>query len=493
MFKNLRIRNKLIFIQVITISLSSLIVGFGIYYLQLENVREKKLKETISIARILSYNVLPAMEFFDENVASDVLNTIKDVPEIENVTILQINDKVFAKYVNPTYNNEEITYPEFSNESFEQVFTNKYLFTKFDIIDKEKKLGTIILTSNLNDLQKTKNQFFTILFVGLLCIIIISLLLSLLIQGAITSPIKELLVAVQNIAKTKDYKLRVSKYGNDEIGELTENFNTLIAIVEEQNNILSEDNKKLDNLVQKRTIELKKANDKLEEHLIELEETNNELSKFVYIVSHDLKAPLRAISTLSSFIEEDIGDDVSDEIKENLSLVRKRTHRMQNLIEGLLQYSKSGKSVKNKEDVSLEELYTELRGIFNEDKNYVIHFNVHENKSIHVDRILLQQVLQNLIQNAIKYNDKEVAEITINFDEKDDFYTFDVKDNGVGIDPKFHTQIFEVFKTLQSRDEMESTGIGLSIVKRIVEDNGGTISVQSKEGEGSTFTFTWKK
>jgi len=237
--------------------------------------------------------------------------------------------------------------------------------------------------------------------------------------------------------------------------------------------------------------ELSKMNIELKENLRQLESSNAELDSFNHIVSHDLKAPLIAMHTLVTFIEEDLDTKINEETEQHFVLLKDRISKMNALINGLLAYSKAAKGNKGKEIFKLNDLLQELNDVVNHKNENTIIFPK-RNLEIYTNRIELEHVFQNLISNAIKYNDKEKAIVTIDVEEFPKQYVFSVKDNGPGIDPQYHTKIFEMFNKLNDNDEIESTGIGLSIVKKLVSENQGTISVESKKGIGTTIKFSWK-
>lgn len=224
----------------------------------------------------------------------------------------------------------------------------------------------------------------------------------------------------------------------------------------------------------------------------ELIKTNEELEQFAYIVSHDLKAPLRAIQRLASWIEEDNADTLDEKSKENLELLRKRAIRLAHLIDGILQYSRAGRTDLTIESVDTKELLKEVIENVNTDGLFTFHYPKWL-PVLQTAKIPLIQVLSNLIGNSIKHHHRRYGTISIDIDVLDSFYLFTVTDDGPGIAAEYFDKIFLVFQTLKSRDELESTGIGLSIVKKIVESLGGKVMVQSQVGHGTTMSFTWPK
>lgn len=232
-------------------------------------------------------------------------------------------------------------------------------------------------------------------------------------------------------------------------------------------------------------IELRQSNERLTS-------SNKQLDEFVYIVSHDLKAPLRGLSSLCSFLEEELGLNPKVEVVDLLNMMKSRTGRMQALIDGILHYSRMANAVCEKEDVSINELIINIIDLL--DPPIHIKFEIQDKLPIlHTERIKLHEVFQNLISNAIKYNNKEQGLIRIRHHSYPQHYEFIVQDNSCGIKPEHFEKIFGIFQTLLSKDKNESTGIGLTIVKKIIEQQGGQVTIESEYGVGSTFKFTWMK
>ena len=251
-------------------------------------------------------------------------------------------------------------------------------------------------------------------------------------------------------------------------------------------------NNELEARVQQRTVQLEQVNNLLLGATEQLRKSNQELEQFAYVASHDLKAPLRAIANLSEWIEEDLEDKLDEDTRHNMNLLRSRVHRLENLINGLLDYSRVGRLKSEPESVDVGEMLRETIDLFDIPDDYQI--QIQEDMPTFVTELIpLQQVFNNLISNAIKHSDCDNGKIAISVKEQDNFYEFAVTDNGKGIDPQYHERIFTIFQTLEARDTKESTGIGLAIVKKAVENQGGTIEVESQVGKGTTFRFTWKK
>ena len=223
-----------------------------------------------------------------------------------------------------------------------------------------------------------------------------------------------------------------------------------------------------------------------------LQQSNQQLEEYVYIVSHDLKAPLRGLSSLADFIREEIGTSVSSELLEMLKLMQSRTDRMQQMIDGILHYSRVSGNCSEKVQVDTKELINSVIDLIGSDVSVRYEFP-DKLPVLEAERVKVFEVFQNLILNAIKHNDNQDIRVKIDFIDEEAFYRFSLTDNGKGIRPEHLTKIFGFFQTLQPKDKSVGNGLGLTIVKKIVEQQGGIITVVSKPGEGSTFSFTWKK
>jgi PAS domain S-box-containing protein len=244
--------------------------------------------------------------------------------------------------------------------------------------------------------------------------------------------------------------------------------------------------------LQSRATELAQLNLSLATTNSLLHERNRELDQFAYVASHDLKAPLRAIANLSEWIEEDLNTQLPPENQMQMQLLRARVQRMDALIDGLLEYSRAGRVKIPAETVDLKALIVEVVDLLSPPPSFQVEI-ASEIPTLMARRILLKQVLSNLIDNAIKHHPRSDGQIKITVEEQEDEYQFSISDDGEGIDPLYHEKIFVIFQTLQARDDYESTGVGLSIVRKIVEAEGGSVRVESQLGQGTIFSFTWPK
>ncbi len=280
--------------------------------------------------------------------------------------------------------------------------------------------------------------------------------------------------------------------------ELLDKLGVQLAIAIQQAELLGDlqselnTRKKAENSLREKALQLEWANQELLKITSLLKKRNQELDHFAYVTSHDLKAPLRAIANLATWLSEDLEGQIPEENQQQLQLMQSRVKRMDGLIQGLLEYSRVGRKNTPAKIVNVGDLVNEAIDSLSPPPGFEIVVDPNM-PTLKTEALLLQQVFSNLISNAIKYHPQQEGKITVSVKEQDEFYQFAVADDGLGIEPQYHDRIFTIFQTLQARDTFESTGIGLSIVKKIVEGQGGKIWVESQLGEGATFYFTWRK
>ena len=232
----------------------------------------------------------------------------------------------------------------------------------------------------------------------------------------------------------------------------------------------------------------------LEQLTIQLRQRNAELDRFAYVASHDLRAPLRGIANLASWLAQDLDVHLGPDSRRHLELLQGRVQRMENLINGLLEYSRVGRKLVAPETVDTRELVAEVIDLL--DATERARWAITELPTLETRRLPLRQILHNLIANALNYADVdelcvEIGAERVTLGSGRPGWRFRVRDNGRGIEPRYHERVWEIFQTLQPRDRIESTGIGLSLVRKIVEQQGGEVGLESALGEGATFSFTW--
>jgi signal transduction histidine kinase len=247
-------------------------------------------------------------------------------------------------------------------------------------------------------------------------------------------------------------------------------------------------------ITERRKVEeaLDRLNRDLESANQELTRTNKELQEFAYIAAHDLKTPLRAIGTLADWISADYADKFDQQGKEQVRLLVTKAKQMTALIDDVLHYSSVGQSAQKSQEVDLNPVLSEVIGEIDPPSHIEVTVE-QELPTIICKETHIIQIFQNLLGNAVKYMDKPRGHIKVGCVKQDGFWEFSVADNGPGIDKKHFERIFKIFQTLSTSDRIESTGIGLSVVKKLVELNKGRVWLESEVGKGSTFFFTLPK
>ncbi|MDH5474919.1 MAG: ATP-binding protein [Cyclobacteriaceae bacterium] len=265
-------------------------------------------------------------------------------------------------------------------------------------------------------------------------------------------------------------------------------FNSAKKLVSSRNELkIANDHIKKDyNLANQENIERKKVEKKLIEAIKDLE-------SFAYIVSHDLKAPLRGMSSMVRFIQEDLDEKNKTITSKSFTLLLGRIQRLDDLISGILEYSKIQKIKNSDTSTEVKKIVDEIIKNFDFPPKFNVSTYIEPQIYVGMNEVHLFEIFSNLISNAIKYNRNPKPIIRIGHEEKNDLHHFFVEDNGEGIPDEYKDKIFEMFQKLQSKDEIEGSGIGLSIVKKIVNQNGGEIWIESSPGKNTFFRFTLPK
>jgi signal transduction histidine kinase len=442
---------------------------------------------TLTVSLSIEQGIL--VGYLDLTILNDIIDKIK-IASSGYAAIVDKDGTVIAhpnrNFVSQRLNVQELEMIQQGMQGYEGTF--KYVF------EKEERLGSIaivpqtrwivVVVQPIEEAHASIRQMRAILLAGLSSAILLAAFMALVSARKTTQPLSHLIGQTKQIA-AGDYHVVPHERHYTEVDELTDDFNRMVQAIKTRETALRETEQ-----------EIRKLNATLEDRVArrthELEAANKELKSFAYVVSHDLKAPLRGISRLAHWIVEDYADAIDEKGREMSAMLIGRVKRMDDLIEGILQYSRVGRIEAEYETLDLNEL---LHAIIDslappEDLHIAI---AGELPMIVGERIRIMQVFQNLLSNAIKFMDHADGHITIGGEEHDAFWKLWVADDGPGIDPKYHERIFQIFQTLRPRDEQENTGVGLAIVKKIIDLYGGEIWLESKAGEDCTFVFTLPK
>jgi signal transduction histidine kinase len=464
MFTNLSIRIKIVLGQIILIAMVAVFI-YNYYPQQQEKAAllaiESKIK---SISDMFSIGVGIGMGETDLVAVSEALEWAYADSAVVFISVVNLRNQKIASFqalgvtIPPAVSGIAI--------QNKMVDIEETIYYKTNIVYQNEPFGRLVIGYSLLQMREMIRDLKVTTFYFCIALFLSGGILSFITSNMITGGIRKLTSTVDAISDGAE-NVRVEHRAKDEIGKLGNAFNQM-----------------LDRLDKSRT--------ELVRYAEQLQKQNEELNQFSYVVSHDLKAPLRAIFKLSEWLEEDLGNSIPAESKKNMKILRGRVFRLEALINGLLEYSKIGRINVPTERLDVQAMLKETIDLLNPPAH--IRISIENGMPVfHTKKCLLQQVFINLISNAIKYNDKAEGRVAIRVDEEEMFYRFMVEDNGMGIDSAYHDKVFEIFQTLQSRDKVEGTGVGLAIIKKSVEDMGGQIRVESEETKGARFIFTWPK
>ena len=490
--RNMTIKNKLTAIIMATSVVALLLVGSSFAIWQRE-VFLSSIAEALSThAAIIADNCKAAVSFEDARDAEEILSALRVDSSIIFGCIYTNRGEIFASYFCDS-NDATIALPAVEQEG--RRFDKGFITVFKHIVLNGEILGTVCLRSDLSPMYAMLKNNVTVIIVVLCFAFFVAYLIAIILQKVISEPVLGLARMAKVVSENKDYSIRAVKKNNDEIGLLINAFNEMLEHIQQRDVTLVNTNTQLTREVidrEKAEKSLEFLNKELAIAVAELTVSNRELQDFAHVAAHDLKAPLRAIGSLASWISTDYADKFDEEGREKVRLLIGRTERMSRHIDSLLRYAEVVRVEKEVEIVDLNKTVDEI----------VDSLDLPQNISIMVDsplpvikreRARIIQIFQNLVTNAVKYMDKPEGIIRINCAEEDGFWKFSVADNGPGIEEIYFEKIFQIFQTLLPRDKCEGSGVGLAIVKKIVEKYGGSVWVESKPGEGSIFFFTLPK
>jgi len=444
-------------------------------------------------AELLGRTTAPALAFDDVRVAKENLSLLRFRPLVSSAAIYNARGALFATYARK---DDPRTFPKLPEPDSARVDDKDLVLFKRIVSDGEI-LGTVYLRADY-ELFDRVYDYLGIAAVVLVAAMLVALLMSSWMQNIVTRPILAIAQVAREVVGQRDYSRRAVKM-SDEVGTLVDSFNDMLTEIDRRTRELEASNAKLAQEAEERSRaerEILRLNAELEgrvrERTAQLETANRELESFSYSVSHDLRAPLRAIDGFGQALVEDFPESLPGEAKRYLSRIRASTQHMAQLIEDLLKLARVSRGPLERRTVDLGQIAQQVAGELRQgEPGRVVEVSVWDGIRTEADPHLLRVALENLIGNAWKFTSKsEKPRIEIGALKDRGRTTFFVRDNGAGFDMAYADKLFGAFQRLHSASEYAGTGIGLATVQRIVHRHGGRIWAEGEVGKGAVFFFT---
>lgn len=466
-FADLPIRRKLLAMALVITAIVLLASCAILVAFDLVTLRRELTREVGTLSEIIAQNSSAALAFNAREDGADLLRTLAAERSVVSAGLYTGSGELFASFGDPAIRPPHLA--PGGGPSHE--FRDGKLYTFRPVVENGRRLGGLLVCTDLRWWYQ-RLWMYVAVSLGLVGLAFLaSVVFSTFLRKSITRPIEELSRIARRVSEKGDFSVRARRLGNDELGELTDTFNRMLAQIQHLNGDL----------------EMRVA-----QRTAELEDSNRNLEAFAYSVSHDLRAPLRIISGYAEVLIEDRGEDLPEDQRMCLSRIVEGARKMNRLIDDLLHFSRLGKQPLKMEHTALDRLVDDvLVDLEREIGQRRIEWRRPVLPEVDCDPGLMRQVLSNLLSNALKYSrPRDPAIVEIDHRETQRELIFFVRDNGVGFDSAGSTRLFGVFQRLHSAQEFEGNGVGLATAARIIRRHGGRIWADSKPDEGATFYFT---
>lgn len=474
-----------------------LVAGGALVAYELRTYEQEAIADITLQADILGRAAGPALAFDDAQAAYENLALLRAKPQILAAALYNARGKLVADYRGTS---PQASLPALPETDGVRVQDDELLLFK-RIVENREIVGTVYMSSRY-ELPQRLRDYLGILGLVMLLSLAVAGAMWVWLQNALTRPLRALSQAAHGVMERRDFAVRVEKTTRDELGDLVDAFNGMLAELGRREEALEQANRLLEHEAAERSRadeDIRKLNAELERRVSErtsqLEAANKELESFSYSVSHDLRAPLRWIVGFSDALMEDHGPALDEEARRKIGIIQNEGRRMGQLIDDLLAFSRLGRKALQVGELDMTSLARATwDGLKSQQATDAVQLHIAGLPPVQGDRVLLGQVWANLLSNALKFSGKRDApriDVSAVTDERE--HIFFVRDNGAGFNPKYQDKLFGVFQRLHDASEFPGTGVGLALVQRIVARHGGRVWADGKPGEGATFYFTLPK
>jgi signal transduction histidine kinase len=484
------IGRKLGWLSVVSSGAALLAASVALLFFQLQEERSRMLRRLETIGDLIAFNSAAAVDFNDAEAANTMLRSLETRPDIVSAGIV-VNGRMFAFY------GEDLRSADrdgLLRTTAGYQLTNDDLTVFRPISSHGRPLGTLFIRSSLQDIGQTWRRFAATTGVVAIPALLIAILIARLPQRAIARPILNLASLAVAVSERKDYSVRAPvERSAAEIEQLVSTFNHMLTEIQRQHVEIQAAQTMLEQRVADRTQELHQRTEQLEAQGRELAAANKELESFSYSVSHDLRAPLRAIDGFSQALLSGYPGRTLDERGVHfLERVRAGTQKMSNLIDDMLDLARVTRRTLERRDVDVTAVSEEVAAeLAKRHPDRHVHCEIEPRLRASADSQLLTIVFENLLGNAWKFTgSRKDARVEVGKLSNGGKAVFYVRDNGAGFDMAYADKLFGVFQRLHDESQFEGTGIGLATVKRIIARHGGSVWAEAAEGAGATFYFT---
>jgi signal transduction histidine kinase len=495
LFGRRSVRFKLMGVVLLTTLVALLVALAALITYGLQTYHRLLVADMSTQAELLGRATAPALAFDDAKVATENLGLLRLRPQVRAAAIYNARGAPFATYLSPDA--EASALPKLPEADGVRVEGRRLIVFR-RIVENGEILGTVYLSAVYEMYDRVLDYLgiAAVVFTGAM---LIALGLSAQLQRVVTRPILAIAQIAREVIERRDYSRRAEKISDDEVGELADAFNAMLAEIERRTRELEDSNRGLAHEVAERRRaeeEIQRLNAELEkrvrERTAQLEAANKELESFSYSVSHDLRAPLRAIDGFSQALLDDFPKNVSAEANRYLLRIQSSTQRMGQLIEDLLNLARVSRGTLSRRQVDLTSLARQVViDLQQREPDRSVEVSIWDGMSADADPRLLRAALENLIGNAWKFTSKTAApRIEVGALRDGHQVTYFVRDNGAGFDMVYANKLFGAFQRLHAANDYTGTGIGLVTVQRIVHRHGGRIWADAQVGNGAVFYFT---